>query len=166
MQQASKMKKLKSEITLKKTVKGPSETQIQQTYMQWLRVQYPWARKVTFSIPNGGKRSYSYAARLKREGLTKGALDLIMCVARHGYHGLAIEFKRKGGKPTEEQKEMIKALQGQSYKTVVWDNLQVAMEETREYLGRFPRFNQVEVPISLIHFTLNTSNNNVGTIIQ
>jgi hypothetical protein len=121
--------------------KGPSETQIQQAYMQWLHIQYPWARKVTFSIPNGGKRSYSYGARLKREGMTKGALDLIMCVAREGHYGVGIEFKRKGGKLRPEQKEMIAALEEQGYKAVIWDDLQRAMEETREYLGKLPRYN-------------------------
>ena len=47
-------------------------------------------------IPNEGKRSYQYAARLKRIGMQKGFPDLLFPYPRKNAHGLYIEMKRKG----------------------------------------------------------------------
>lgn len=57
-----------------------------------------------FAIPNGGKRSIGTARKLKAEGVKAGVPDIFLPVARHGYNGLFIEMKSKGGKCSAEQK--------------------------------------------------------------
>ena len=50
-------------------------------------------RILFIAIPNGSSRNKLEAVRLKREGVTPGAPDMFLFVARKPYHGLAIEFK-------------------------------------------------------------------------
>lgn len=49
--------------------------------------------KLLYHIPNEGKRSVSYGAALRRQGMKKGVPDLCLPVARGKYHGLYIEMK-------------------------------------------------------------------------
>lgn len=67
-------------------------------------------------IPNEGKRSWQYGAKLKRMGLQKGFPDLFFPYARKNAHGLFIEMKRKGEKPTVEQIAWLKKLKERDYK--------------------------------------------------
>lgn len=67
-------------------------------------------------IPNEGKRSYQYAARLKRIGMQKGFPDLFFPYARKNAHGLFIEMKSDKGKPTVEQINWLKKLKERDYK--------------------------------------------------
>lgn len=65
-----------------------------------------WARatkglELLFSVPNGARTSFSVAKRLKAEGLRAGVPDLILPVARGGYHGLYVEMKRVDGVPSD-----------------------------------------------------------------
>ena len=66
-------------------------------------------------IPNEGKRSLSYAARMKRMGLKKGISDLCLPIARGIYHGLYIELKSLDGRLTKEQNEFLAAVREQGY---------------------------------------------------
>ena len=70
-------------------------------------------------ITNEGKRSVSFAARLKRLGMQPGFPDLVIFHARAGYHGLAIEMKNGANKPTKEQKEWLSILAREGYATAV-----------------------------------------------
>ncbi len=70
-------------------------------------------------IPNEGKRSLSFAARLKRLGMRPGFPDLFIPRARGSYHGLFIEMKYGKGKTTKEQEEWLALLQGEGYATAV-----------------------------------------------
>ena len=73
-----------------------------------------------FAIPNGGKRGIATAARLKLEGVKPGVPDLMLPVARQGFHGLFIEMKRtKGSSVSREQKTFATALQQQRYRVEV-----------------------------------------------
>lgn len=68
-----------------------------------------------FHIPNGGKRSKSEAARFKAQGVRPGVPDLMIPIAKGGYHGLFIEMKAGRGKPTPKQVEWIELLRDQGY---------------------------------------------------
>ena len=75
-----------------------SESTEQQATVQWVRRQYPKHRII--SIPNGsmigGRNKFALIKKYKAEGMTNGVSDLLLCVARKGYHGLWIEMKDKG----------------------------------------------------------------------
>ena len=47
----------------------------------------------TYHVPNGGQRSKATAAALKGQGVKAGVSDLVVALARGGYHGLYLEFK-------------------------------------------------------------------------
>ncbi|MCC6454161.1 MAG: VRR-NUC domain-containing protein [Caldilineaceae bacterium] len=89
-----------------------------------------------FAIPNGGHRNPIVAAKLKAEGVRKGVLDLMIPVARHGYHGLFIELKAEDNKPTQEQLDWIRSLRAQGYRCeVIWDDFHEVIQRIEWYLG-------------------------------
>lgn len=89
-----------------------------------------------FAIPNGGHRHPAVAAKLKAEGVRAGVLDLFLPVARHGYHGLFIELKCGGNKPTQAQQEWIRNLRAEGYHAaVIWDSVDDVIGLIEWYLG-------------------------------
>lgn len=112
-----------------------SESAIQSAYLQWLSLQYPKCFKVTFSIPNGGKRDLRFAKRLQREGMRAGIPDLFMAYPSKDYHGLFIEFKKKGGRLSKEQAAKIEEFSNVGYKVIVCYSLEAAIDETKLYVG-------------------------------
>lgn len=87
-----------------------------------------------FAIPNGGLRNKVTAARLKREGVKAGVPDLMLPVARGGYHGLFLEMKIGSNKPTQQQRAWLENLRGQGYFThVCWD-WSLALQYLLDYL--------------------------------
>jgi len=83
-------------------------------FFQWLELACPEIYKITFAIPNGGKRDIRTATKLKKEGVKAGVPDIF--IARgfdDGYDfqgGMFIEMKSKTGKVSELQKDMITLL--------------------------------------------------------
>lgn len=82
------------------------------TYCELLGVPY-------VHIPNEGKRSWQYGARMKRLGMQKGFPDLFFPTARRNAHGLFIEMKANGRKPTIDQVVWLTRLKEEGYKTFV-----------------------------------------------
>lgn len=116
--------------------KSTEESKIQSAFLEWLSLQYPKIMQVTFSIPNGGDRSISYACRLKREGLLPGVPDIMIAYPFGLFHGLFIEFKSKTGKLSDPQKEIIPRLRNQGYKVeVVKGNWEDGITVLKKYLG-------------------------------
>ena len=111
---------------------------LEQTWLfQWVSTQegrYP-ELKLMHHIPNGGKRDKITAKNLKIEGVKAGVPDICLPVSRHGYHGLYIELKRIGGKPSVEQKKWIKELDKQGYKAVTREGWIEAAKTIIDYLG-------------------------------
>ena len=89
-------------------------------------------------IPNEGKRSLSYAARMKRMGLRSGFPDLLVPIARGGYHGLFIEMKYGKNKTTKEQKEWLERLSAEGYACAVCYNAAEAIKTIESYNRRKP----------------------------
>ncbi len=85
-------------------------------------------------IPNEGKRSLSYAAKIKRMGLRRGFPDLFIPLARKCFHGLFIEMKYGKGKATKEQAEWISYLNSQGYRAVVCYGTDEALAEIDLYI--------------------------------
>lgn len=105
-------------------------------------VTYCDLRQITIFHPaNGGKRNASEAAHLKRLGVKAGVPDLVIPVARGGYHGLFIEMKVKPNKPTENQKQWIELLNNNGYLAVVCYGFEEAKKVIDEYMeGKHGRY--------------------------
>lgn len=95
--------------------------------------KYPALRNV-FAIPNGGARDVRVAAKMKAEGVRKGVLDVMIAHPSNGLHGLFIEFKNKGRKPTPEQLDWIARLTAAGYQCAVCYSWQEAAMVVEGYL--------------------------------
>lgn len=91
------MKSLTDVIARSGKTRQPSESEEQKAVFEWAAAferVYPELFLLA-AIPNGGYRNPREAARLRAEGVKAGVPDMILFVARGGYHGLAIEMKRQ-----------------------------------------------------------------------
>src|SRR5215203_2049252 len=86
-----------------------------------------------YAIPNGGARHPVVAAKLKAEGVKRGVPDLCLPVPRGEYHGLYVELKAAGGRPTVEQRAWITALEALGYRARVCVGWEAAREAIKKY---------------------------------
>ena len=92
----------------------PTEHQEQAAVIAWCD-QHRETKHI-FAIPNGCHKSMPSAAKFRREGLRKGIPDLMVPVARSGFHGLFIEMKRtKGSVTSAEQLAWFSVLRREGY---------------------------------------------------
>jgi hypothetical protein len=68
-------------------------------------------------------------------GVRSGFPDLILCVARGGYHGLFIELKTAKGRQTDNQKYFQKALEAQCYRYEVVRSLDEFRRIVTQYMN-------------------------------
>lgn len=89
-----------------------------------------------YAVPNGGKRSYLEAVRLKQQGVSPGVPDMCFPMARKGYHGLYIELKRQsGGVVSDEQFWWCQALTKEGYKVMIAHGFDEAVRAIEDYFG-------------------------------
>jgi len=88
-----------------------------------------------FAVPNGGDRNPVVAAKLKAEGVRAGVPDYLLPVARQGFHGLAIELKAVGGRPSSEQRQWLADLVAQGWRAEVCVGWGAAWDVLSDYLG-------------------------------
>ena len=89
-----------------------------------------------YAVPNGGSRNRLEAANLKRQGVKAGVPDIVLPVARKGYHGLYIELKVKsGGRTSSDQKDYIEFLTENGYLARVCKGAEEAVALIKEYLS-------------------------------
>lgn len=91
--------------------------------------------ELMFHVPNEGKRSVYTGAELKRAGLKSGVPDVMLPVARKGYHGLAMELKAGKNKPTERQKKWLMGLAKEGWLCYVCWGYEAAVTVLSDYLG-------------------------------
>lgn len=111
-------------------------------FSEWL----DWNRILYLHVANEGKRSFAAAARLKREGLKRGAPDYLIFTRGSsivGYRGLAIELKRRkshgtsAGRPSPEQLAFLHELEKCGWCAAVCWGADDAIETCIRYgLGR------------------------------
>ena len=90
-------------------------------------------------VPNGGKRSKRVAAGLKHNGVKRGYPDLVIDIARGGFHGLRIEIKKPDdGTVSPHQVERLQMLKDEGYRAVVTEGYQETMDEILNYLSLWP----------------------------
>lgn len=91
---------------------------------------------VVVHIPNEGKRSKAYGARMQRLGMKKGFPDLFFPTPCNGYHGLLIEMKRdKKARITAEQKGWLSYLSIQGYRAIACHGANEAIAEIKKYFN-------------------------------
>lgn len=88
-----------------------------------------------FAIPNGGKRPKGEAGRMKAEGAKSGVPDLFLPIPRGEHHGLFIEMKVEGRKPTKNQERWIDRLRENGYQVEICYSWQEAWNRIMEYVG-------------------------------
>lgn len=90
-----------------------------------------------YAIPNGGLRSKTEAARMKKAGVKKGVSDIFLPAARGKYHGLYIELKKLcGGRASKEQIKFIEAVRKEGYYADVKCGWVAAAKLIVDYLER------------------------------
>lgn len=110
------------------------ESSMQAACVTWFRCQWPAYAGVFFSVPNGGRRDKVTGAVLKREGALPGVADLLLLVARGGYHGLCIEMKTRQGRQSPSQRRFEIHVTEQGYRYVVCHSLNEFMKGVNGYL--------------------------------
>ena len=94
-------------------------------------------------VPNEGKRSLQYGARLKKIGMQKGFPDLIIPLPNCKYHGLYIEVKVNNNTTTADQKKWLTILHGNGYAaTTCW-----GIDDGIDVVDRYIR--GAEIPLRL-----------------
>lgn len=108
----------------------------QATVVAWSRLnerKFP-ALRWLFHVPNGGKRDAREAARLQTQGVIAGVADLFLPYPSREYHGLFIELKAEGGKPTDRQREFLASMTSRGYCAQVAVGSKAAIEMIEWYL--------------------------------
>jgi len=95
-----------------------------------------------FHVPNGGNRNLREAVKFKSMGVKPGVPDLILPVARRGYHGLALELKAGKNKATELQLEWHEFMRSEGWYVAICYSWEEALYVALLYLQHQPeKFN-------------------------
>lgn len=114
----------------------PSEAQEQEAVIQWAHAsaaRYPGC-ELLFHIPNEN------AHHKVRQGVCAGVPDLLLPVARGGYHGLWLELKRADGSnhPSPLQLAWLARLECEGYRCCVAYGAAQAIDAITKYLEMRP----------------------------
>ena len=127
-----------SKTDSKRNTQNLSEDSIQIMVMRWARTVEHNGRPLADYLhhsPNGGSRHIAEAAKFKRMGVKRGYPDLILDVAKGGYHGARIELKKAaGGRASKEQKERLQMLTDEGYYAVVAKGYDEAVQVISKYM--------------------------------
>ena len=116
----------------------PTEAQEQTTLFQWAKLmEKKWPElQLLHAIPNGGSRNPIEARHLKEQGVKAGIPDIFLPCPKDVFHGLYIEMKRKkGGRVSEAQREMIMSLKAMGYRVEVCEGWEKAKTVIVEYMS-------------------------------
>ena len=121
---------------------GASEDSIQKAILTWASyMKYKDGTLADYLVhcPNGGGRSLGEGANFKKMGVKAGYPDLILDIAKGGYHGLRIELKKLKGSRTEpEQKARVKMLNDEGYHAVIVKGFDAAINTIEKYMKGEP----------------------------
>lgn len=118
-------------MTDAKPRRGQPEAIIQRAIIDRLR----WHGCLVMAVPNEGRRSLANGRRMKANGLTAGAPDLL--VYRAGRHAL-LEVKAGKGRVSDAQSEMHARLAAQGWPVHVVRSQDEAMDALRSEGWQFP----------------------------
>jgi len=83
---------------------------------------------------DSGRATRAQGARKKAEGVIPGIPDYCLPYASSGFHGLYLEMKAPGKKPTKQQKKAMAYLQGAGYAVAWFDDWREAWTYIIDYL--------------------------------
>lgn len=108
-----------------------SEREHQRKVIKHLRANYD----VLFSATVGGMDMRPLERiKMVNDGYVKGIPDLLIFEPRGQYHGLMIEMKKPGGKPTPEQLEWQTGLNKKGYKSCICYGVEEGIQCIDEYM--------------------------------
>lgn len=110
------------------------ESNIQQTLVQYIQRVHPGAWRVTTSVPHGGYRLKSEAARLKREGVHAGYPDMLIDQPVGRYHGMRLEIKTAKGSLSKLQLDFLTRLAERDYFACVGYGIDACIHLTDLYM--------------------------------
>lgn len=116
------------------------EHQHQCAVFEWaalLRHRYP-CLKFMYSTLNGERMTIRRAVRASRAGMKRGVPDIVLPVARNGFHGFYAELKAGYNKPTEDQKEYLEFLKSEGYHADWYKGSGAVISAIESYLGIEP----------------------------
>lgn len=96
-----------------------------------------------YHVPNGGQRSKSTGAAMKRQGVKSGVSDLVVMDARGGWFGLYMEFKASPPHTAplaDSQHDWLALAYERGYCAVLAVGLEEAKQVLREYVSWVPTF--------------------------
>lgn len=131
------------EKALSALIKNPELEKGWQEHYEQVRVfnfyfQYEDIYNLLYSVPNGGARDKATGAKMKAGGLKRGIPDINLDKPKGRYHGLRLELKVAGGKPTAEQIEKMNLLDKEGYFCVLAIGYQEAIDAITCYLNLQP----------------------------
>lgn len=120
----------------------PLEHDMQVSFFEWwgyfsniVKIDH----RLMYAVPNAGAgASKGQAGKMKAEGVKPGIPDVNLDVPRNGFHGLRIEFKRRGVPAKPHQLEVIDLMRGQGYDVQIVRSVDEAMRVVMAYLGYRP----------------------------
>lgn len=103
-------------------------------FVRYIRMKY---KDVLFSASVAGsvQMSVQQWKRATDSGYTKGFPDIVIYEPCGGYHGMAIEMKRKGGSVRSEQKNVLKMMCERGYCAVVCYGADEAIDALDKYMA-------------------------------
>ena len=111
------------------------EAALQEACVKWFRLQFPKLARLLIAVPNGGSRHVAEAVNLKRQGVMKGAADLLLLVPSKNYGALAIEMKYGKGRQSTEQKKWQKDFEAAGNQYTVCYTIEEFISTIKNYLG-------------------------------
>nr|WP_286009644.1 VRR-NUC domain-containing protein [Salinicola sp. S1-1-2] len=120
------------------------EGQEQTRLMLWLRGEFNRGTAVgpahehAYAVPNGGSRHGLEAAKMKQQGVRSGVSDLVIPIARGGYHGLYLELKAtppRDADLAESQRVWLARMEAAGYCAKLALGIEQAQAVIREYMA-------------------------------
>lgn len=138
-EQYEKLKAKKSPRRKKSSIPSnlykPNESQIGQSFVDYVHKVFPQLRYNVIKIDNEGKTSWALGKQKKKEGKLKGASDYFIAVPTKRFHGLWLEIKTRTGKESPEQKRFGMEQMKKGYQYAVAHSIDEAIGEINYYLG-------------------------------
>lgn len=111
------------------------EQQHQIALIDWVKLTLPEFRDDINLASFGENIGPRRMATLKKMGLTPSYPDLVVYLARGGYHGLLIEMKKPNGRLTKDQKDNHARLLSNGYQVHTCYSWDEARQRIEEYLS-------------------------------